>query len=223
MRFLSSPWDHTDRLIRADSYVASVTTVEELVKLGLRFIGVVKTATKKFPMDYFDYIEIKGRGDYKVLSTLDDDTQRAAMVAFLWVDKHRRYFVGISGGTAQAGPMHRTRWCQFREELNADPDRVELEIPQNKMIKTYYDICADIDRHNRQRQDDLELERIVKTVTWWKRVCMSVFGMIVVATGNFYSEVVHQSEVDKITDAFFTKLAHEMIFNGIDMPELRRR
>ena len=65
------------------------------------------------------------------------------------------------------------------------------------MIKTYYDVCAEIDCHNRQCKDDLELERIVKTVTWWKRVCMSVFGMIVVDNAHVYSEVVHQSEVDE--------------------------
>ena len=63
LRFLSSPWAHTDRLICSDSYFASVTAVEELEKLGLRFIGVVKTATKKFPMAYLDSIDLEGRGD----------------------------------------------------------------------------------------------------------------------------------------------------------------
>ena len=91
------------------------------------------------------------------------------------------------------------------------------------MTKIYYDVCDGIDRHNRQRQYDLELERIAKTVTWWKRVCMSFFGIIFVDTKNFYSEVVHQSEVDETPDDFFTKLAHEMIFNDIDRPAPRRR
>ena len=86
------------------------------------------------------------------------------------------------------------------------------------MIKKYYDVCAEIDRHNRQRQNYLELEWIVKTVTWWKRVCMSVFGMIFVDTANAYSEVVHQSEMDESLYAFFTNLSHEMIFNDIDRP-----
>ena len=91
------------------------------------------------------------------------------------------------------------------------------------MIKKYYDICADIDFHNRQRQDDMELERIVKTETWWERVCMSVFGVIAVDTAKVYSEVVHQSEVDEIRDDLFKKLTHEMIFNDIDIPESRIR
>ena len=91
------------------------------------------------------------------------------------------------------------------------------------MIKKYYDVCADIDCHNRQRQDDMELERIVKTETWWERVCMSVFGVIAVDTEKVYSEVVHQSEVDEIRDDLFKKLTHEMIFNDIDSPASRRR
>ena len=87
------------------------------------------------------------------------------MVAVLWVDKNRRYFVGNSERTAKVELMCRTHWPQVSEELNAEPDFVELEIPENNMIKTYYDVCADIDRHNRQRQDDLEIENIFKTVT----------------------------------------------------------
>ena len=84
--------------------------MEELEKLGLRFIGVVNTATKKFTMAYLDYIEIEGPGDCKVLDTLDDCTQRTEMVAVLWVDKNSCCFVGNSEGMAKVEPMYRTRW-----------------------------------------------------------------------------------------------------------------
>ena len=63
LRFLCSPWDHIDRLICAYSYFSSVTTVEKLEKHVLPLIGVVKTETNKFPMDYIGYIDIEGRGD----------------------------------------------------------------------------------------------------------------------------------------------------------------
>ena len=52
-------------------------------------------------------------------------------------------------------------------------------------------------------------------------MCMSVFGVIFVDTANIYSEVVRQSEVEEIPYAFFTYIAHEMIFNGIDRPSLQ--
>ena len=50
---------------------------------------------------------------------------------------------------------------------------------------------------------------------------MSVFGVTFVDTANVYSEMVHKIEADEIPDAFFTMLAHEMIFNDINSPASR--
>ena len=137
--------------------------------------------------------------------------------------KNRHYFVGNSEGTDQVEPMYRTCWRQVSEGMDYEPDCVDLETPHKKVIKTYYDVCTDIDCHNSQNQEDLYLERIFRNVTWWKRVCISVFGMIVIDTENVYSEVVHQIEVDKIPYAFFTNLSHKIIFNEIDRPSSQRR
>ena len=46
LKFLVEPWVRTDRCICADSYFASVNAVTVMRTMGLRFIGVVKTATK---------------------------------------------------------------------------------------------------------------------------------------------------------------------------------
>ena len=80
-------------------------------------------------MTYLDSLEIKGRGDCKVLATLDDDFQSADMVTVLWVDNKCRYLARNSEGTDQVGPMYRNCCNQVSEELNSEPDRVELEIP----------------------------------------------------------------------------------------------
>lgn len=53
MKELVMPWAKTNRLVVADSYFASVQAAEELFKVGLRFTGVVKTATKRFPVLLF--------------------------------------------------------------------------------------------------------------------------------------------------------------------------
>ena len=58
LKYLTLPWANTRRGVCADSYFASVTSAEELMKIGLRFIGVVKTATKKFPMSYLSSIKL---------------------------------------------------------------------------------------------------------------------------------------------------------------------
>ena len=51
-------WSNTDRVFRLDSHFSSVPAAEELCKHGLRFIGVIKTATRKFPMVYLSNLEL---------------------------------------------------------------------------------------------------------------------------------------------------------------------
>ena len=86
-------------------------------------------------MAYIDSLEIEGRGNFKVLATLDYDTQRDEVVDILWVDKNSHYFVGNSEGTDLVEPMYRTHWRQVSEEPNPDPDRVKLKNSHNKMIQ----------------------------------------------------------------------------------------
>ena len=52
LNHLCLTWVNTRRGVCADSYFASVSSAEELMKTGLRFIGVFKTATKQLPMTY---------------------------------------------------------------------------------------------------------------------------------------------------------------------------
>ena len=44
------PWVNTHRIVWADSYFALVTAVEFIYLNGLKSIGVIKTATRKYPM-----------------------------------------------------------------------------------------------------------------------------------------------------------------------------
>ena len=43
---------HTHIVVCADSYFASISTAKELMRLGMRFIGVVNTSSKQFTMVY---------------------------------------------------------------------------------------------------------------------------------------------------------------------------
>ena len=49
LKELVLPWANTDRIVCADSYFESVPDAEELWSHGLCFVGVIKTATRKFP------------------------------------------------------------------------------------------------------------------------------------------------------------------------------
>ena len=49
---LIEPWIYSGRLVYGDMYFASFGCVEVIVRVGMQFIGVVKTATKNILMGY---------------------------------------------------------------------------------------------------------------------------------------------------------------------------
>ena len=103
---------------------------------------------------------------------------------------------------------------------NADATRVELTIPQPLACEIYYDTCAQIDRHNRMRQDDLMLERKLGTMDWSHRVNLSIFGMCVVDSWLMFSKSTESEEKQR---DFYELLAEEMIDNSHDMVRGTRR
>ena len=48
LKYLVLPWANSEQGVCADSYFASVSSAEEMMQIGIRFIGVVKTAKKNF-------------------------------------------------------------------------------------------------------------------------------------------------------------------------------
>lgn len=88
---LVEPLIGSQRIVCVDSCFASVKTCEELLKRKLRFIGVVKTATKGFSMAYLSRVglcrvELFEKGDRKGVVRLDanGDIER---VGFVWPDQ----------------------------------------------------------------------------------------------------------------------------------------
>ena len=57
------PWIHTDRIVCADSYFASVPAVKLLNLHGMQFVGVEKTATRNYPMRFLSPVVLNHRGD----------------------------------------------------------------------------------------------------------------------------------------------------------------
>ena len=55
-----------------------------------------------------------------------------------------------------------------------------LTIRQPNVAEVYYPYCADIDRHNRCRKDNLRLEHKYGTHNWSTRVNLSILRMCVV-------------------------------------------
>ena len=147
LKFLVEPWVRTDWCVCADSYFTSVNAVTVMRMMGLRFIGVVKTATKKFPMSYLSNLVLVQHGDYKRLVARGTDRQPTKL-SFIWMDQDHRYFIASASSLDSGIPYSRTRWRQVSLELDALPENVELTIPQPKATEVYYRTCSVIDQHN---------------------------------------------------------------------------
>lgn len=62
MRRLVKPWSGSGRIVCVDSYFASVTAAEMLLNMGLKFIGVINNATRRYPLKYLAEKELSVRG-----------------------------------------------------------------------------------------------------------------------------------------------------------------
>ena len=114
MKELLTPWIGTGvQIVCADSYFASVKAVEELDRLGFRFIGVVKMATNKIPMVYLKEQELAGRGALKAVVSKEGEGGANDMLAFVWVDRECRYFICNGTGLEPAMPIYRSWWRQI--------------------------------------------------------------------------------------------------------------
>ena len=145
---LVRPWVNTNRLVCGYSYFASVGAALS----GLRFIGVVKTSTKKFPMKHLSEIEMQSRGE-RSGCVMNGNEGEPSLLAFVWMSRDRRYFISSASSLKEALPYNRIRWRQTNDEdVNADPERMELNVPQPKACQLYYETCSAIDDHNRYCQ-----------------------------------------------------------------------
>jgi hypothetical protein len=210
--FLVGPWLYTNRTTVGDSYFASVGAAYTLHERGMGFIGVVKTATKRFPMGYLSNLEMQQRGDRHGVITRGTNSATTLM-AFVCMDRDRRYFIA-SASSLSAGLAHvRTRWRQVDTRANAEAERVQVTVPQPKACEIYYSACGKIDGHNRHRQATLMLENKLPTQEWSRRVNMSLFGMLVVDSWLAFSACTDATETQK---EFFSLLAEELIDNTYD-------
>ena len=139
-----SSWFGSNRIFCAESYFASVGAAEELFRNGLRFIGVVKTATRGFPKTFLTSVELESCGDFFALKRLAGDN-KPALGAFVWMDRERRYFILTTGSLEARTPFVRCRWRYVDQTPNAAPEQVMFSIKQPQIAEVYYSTCAAID------------------------------------------------------------------------------
>ena len=71
------------------------------------------------------------------------------------MDRERRYFISSASNLQEVTLYTRKIWQQVNEEENAEPENVELTIPQPNSAQIYYDVCRKIDQNNHHCQATL--------------------------------------------------------------------
>eukprot|EP00171_Calliarthron_tuberculosum_P001227 IDg1227t1 len=82
---LVKPWADSNRTVCADSYFASSEAAVTPASMSMRFIGIVKTATRNFPMAELARRTTYERGDRACMVHKDIDG-KGDMVALMWGD-----------------------------------------------------------------------------------------------------------------------------------------
>jgi hypothetical protein len=71
--------------------------------MGLKFIGVVKTATRMYPMKHLSTRELSERGQ-RVSLVAKDFQGIVQMMAVMWLDRNRRFFIATASTTLEGRP-----------------------------------------------------------------------------------------------------------------------
>ena len=172
-------------------------------------------------MHYFQRVVLPaGKGDHKALLSTDEESG-VTLLAFVWADRDRRYFVSTCSSAAPGAPIKRKRWRQRDQTPNAAPVLEDISIAQTEAGQLYYSGCGAIDVHNRIRQEYLDIEKKLKTMKWDNRANNTVFAMCCVDA----FKLRNGCQPPDCTGArgFIEDLAVDLIDNTYDQRILRRR
>jgi hypothetical protein len=144
LKSLVLPWTRADRIVCADLYFALVRALQELKRIGLRFIGVVKTATPQFPQSFLSHLEMTEQGSRRGLIA-KDKYGTSSMLAFCWMDRDCCYFITSALSLQPGRAYSQSCWQQVSEVQNAELERINLQISRPEAVELYYAACGTID------------------------------------------------------------------------------
>jgi hypothetical protein len=126
---------------RGALFVATPTLHLLELERGRGFLGVVKTATRHFPMAYVKNIEMQSHGEREGVVCRDKHGVPKLM-AFVWMDRDRKYFIASLSSLRKGTGYVRDRWRQVDTSPDADAEWVELTVDQPEACQHYYQACG---------------------------------------------------------------------------------
>jgi hypothetical protein len=200
---LCAYWFGSGRRVIGDAAFSSLLTCTALLANGLFYLGIVKTATKGFCVEYCKSWEASNpvRGTHKAISTTVEVLGvPRKVISALWCSKkdHVKKVIGTCSTTLPGEPIivQRSKRVQVQvEEADGGESDEDIDeapaagiwVTQKRMVPTnrpkiVQDLFRDfgtIDLHDRYRQGILRLEIAWRTRSMWQRLFATIEGMIV--------------------------------------------
>lgn len=142
--------------------------VNFLIKLQ-SFTGMVKTATKGFPMQELRQRCPEARGMHVFATTTGFDNTN--IIAMAWQDKKCHTFIGSCGTTLGGEDARKRRYDQNGRRFHKFVKRPQL-------VEEYHNGSGAIDAHNHARQGGIQVEKVWKSKYWHNRIYGSLIGII---------------------------------------------
>lgn len=227
---LVKPWFHTHRTVLGDSWFASVKTLVKLHEVGgLFFSGVVKTASREYPMqflkDWGATVNLRThRGTHKAVMSqyATHDGHQHNVWALGWADKKTLTFISNVGKTTDGEAARRRRYQKIQENGHFITRQHFKEVRRCHMVQNLFDGFSVIDIHDHYRQGSLGFHRSWKTQNWTHRLFSTILGIIITDAYFMYrfEYIADHYNDDGMQDfsTFLANLAHEMITHNAPSP-----
>lgn len=229
---LTEPWFEKSRTIIGDSAFSSVATAEAALKVGLHYLGVVKTASKRYPkaqLLQWASDETLPRGFHKTLRAVTNlNGRERPMYAVCWKDKLPKCLICTRGTTLPGNPIIRKRFKAQRYRISRKRIKTSynLIIQRPKVVEMYFNSFPTIDIHDHLRQGSLCMEESWRTKIWWHRLFATVLGMIFVDSFRLYQFSYTCGNFRSLAGSLsFSKFLHRLVYSlsKFDAIERQRR
>ena len=211
LKKLVMPWANTDMIVCADSHFESVPTAKNCGSMESASLAVSRHKRGNFQWRTCLTYSSRIRGGMSGLLTKPVDRTNPVVGAFICMYQNRQNLF-FTGGSIEKGRQYtRKQWSQEDPAANTDHNMVELTIPQPITVELYYSTFGKIDRHNRCRQESLEIKKGTKY--WSEQVNLSFLVMNLVYVWLEYQGITGTAETQ---NNFHNYLDEEIIDNTYD-------
>jgi hypothetical protein len=174
-------------------------------------------------MDFLSRRTLQRKGYWFGLVNKNED-HVPEYLAYVWLDRDRRYFIATTSSLAMGDQVVRDRLHQLVKDKETPPERTEVNLTQPRATQLYYECAAKIDQHNRDCHATLGIERKLVTHNWAKRVNISILFICLVDAWKIWSllTVDESGKPIETQKEFYGHLAAEFIDNNYDGGRIKR-